>query len=416
MKRIVYYMVLMVAAATLNSCLKDMKDAELFGGNKEVEISIDLPEALASESKADFKVRLRNISTGSVYVTETDEQGVASIDAEYGSYNLIVNKEIEVDGVIKFLTATKELVLSKNDQSVESLVLDIKSANKGTIILKETYFHKTKAPDGKANYNLDQYFTLYNNSDKIQYLDGIGLGLHQDFNSSGTANFTKAGSTELRDSVPVNAFGLMFPGKGEEYPLQPGQEVVIALSAINHTATVTDRPINLTGDNVWAMWIQRFKETPNQKPPQAGVKKLLEFCDYALGTVIVLSVSSPAIVIFRIEGDASEYVKEGPIAGRPGGNVMFKPTAYKSLPSIMIPKEWVYDGVEYRTIDSHVSRLCSEVSLQPLLISSKANTGISYIRKVDQTATAAAGHTVYQDTNNSSDDWMMIDRPTLSTK
>ena len=90
------------------------------------------------------------------------------------------------------------------------------------------------------------------------------------------------------------------------------------------------------------------------------------------------------------------------------------PPAYTGkIYSIMIPKEWVYDGVEFRIAENEVPRLCPEISLQALMITSGMGSGISYIRKVDEEATAAAGHTVYQDTNDSSQDWMMIPRPTL---
>ena len=89
-------------------------------------------------------------------------------------------------------------------------------------------------------------------------------------------------STELRDSIPVNAFGFVFPGEGREHPIQPGEEVVIALSAVEHTADQTSRPMNLAADNVWAMYIDRFAGSA-VKAPAAGVERLECFCELASG-------------------------------------------------------------------------------------------------------------------------------------
>ena len=253
----------------------------------------------------------------------------------------------------------------------------------------------------------------------MQYLDGVGVGFHTSFNSGKSAVYNKfwlgSTSTELRDSIPVNAFGFVFPGEGREHPIQPGEEVVIALSAVEHTADQTSRPMNLAADNVWAMYIDRFAGSA-VKAPAAGVERLECFCELASGNSIVLSISSPAIVVYRLPEDPYEYVKDGAIKGRPYGKVMYQPTKYQSMPSIMVPKECILDGVEFRSNDTHVPRLCSDISLQPLFITTASYSGQSYIRKVDESASEIVGRTVYQDTNNSADDWIPLDDPTLCTE
>ncbi len=415
MNKILTYILPLAAALLLCSCLKDMKDHELFEGSKEVEVSITLPEALAAEAKSDFKVMLRNSKTGVVLTTLTDAQGVARLETEYGTYSVIVSKQIEVEGAVKILSFSQNIVLSRDDNEVEKLTAELTASNKGTIILKEVYFHLAKTPSG-ANYTSDQYFILYNNSDKVQYLDGIGLGTHSTYNSNSKRVYVKSwlgdDNTDPRDSVPICAFGFNFPGKGTEHPLQPGEEVVIALSAVNHTSTMTTVPLNLAAENCWAMWIPSLKL---QKTPEVPQERWLNpYCEQGMGTMYTISRTSPTFIIYRIEGSAEEYVKDGVTLGAPGGHMISAPPAYTSkVFSIMIPKEWVYDGVEFRISESEVPRLCPEISLQALMISSTTGSGISYVRKVDEEATAAAGHTVYQDTNDSSQDWMMIQRPTL---
>lgn len=420
MKKILYYLAPLAIAFLLSGCLKDMKESELLHGNREVLISIDLPGELASLDKAGFKVTMRNTKIGNTYVTETDQRGEARIDAEYGNYSVIISKVADVDGVSKFLHATKDFVLNKDGQSVGTANLEIKATARGAIILKEVYFHKTKSADGSANYGYDQYFTLCNNSDEVQYLDGVGVGFHTTFNSGKSVVYNKfwlgSTSTELRDSIPVNAFGFMFPGRGQDHPLQPGEEVVLALSAVEHTPDQTSRPMNLAADNVWAMYIDRFAKGTQQKAPAAGVERLECFCELASGNTIVLSISSPAIVVYRLPEDPYKYVEGGAIPGRKYGKVMYQPPKYANMPSIMVPKECILDGVEFRSNDTHVPRLCSDISLQPLFITTASYSGQSYIRKVDESASEIVGRTVYQDTNNSAEDWMPLDEPSLCTE
>ena len=206
MKKILYYLVPLATAFLLCGCLKDMKDGELLHGNREVLISIDLPGELASLDKSGFKVTMRNTKIGNTYTSETDAKGETRIDAEYGNYSVIISKVADVGGISKFLHATRDFVLNKDGQSAGTNNLEIKATARGTIILKEVYFHKTKTADGKANYNYDQYFTLCNNSDDVQYLDGVGVGFHTSFNSGKSAVYNKfwlgSTSTELRDSIP----------------------------------------------------------------------------------------------------------------------------------------------------------------------------------------------------------------------
>lgn len=156
-----------------------------------------------------------------------------------------MSKQIEVEGAVKILSASQNIsAVARRQAGRNALPPNLPPQNKGTIILKEVYFHLAKTPSG-ANYNYDQYFTLYNNSDKVQISrrHRSGHALHH-YNSNAKRIYVKSwlgdDNTDPRDSVPISAFGFNFPGKGTDHPLQPGEEVVIALSAINHTGCYDD--------------------------------------------------------------------------------------------------------------------------------------------------------------------------------
>lgn len=83
------------------------------------------------------------------------------------------------------------------------------------------------------NYKYDQYIKVGNNSDRTLYLDGVILAETLPDNNLKWYNFDPA--LDSTKNIIVQAI-YRFPGTGNTYPVEPGQEKVIALSARNHKA------------------------------------------------------------------------------------------------------------------------------------------------------------------------------------
>jgi hypothetical protein len=81
----------------------------------------------------------------------------------------------------------------------------------------------------------------------------------------------------------------------------------------------------------------------------------------------------------------------------------------------MIPSSWILDGVETFDRETKNKRLPASVDASyALMTNDHRYMGKTIHRKVDETATAAAGgRIVYMDTNNSSNDFYVRDSQSI---
>ncbi|UCD24374.1 MAG: hypothetical protein JSW51_00190 [Gemmatimonadota bacterium] len=102
----------------------------------------------------------------------------------------------------------------------------------GSLVISEFFFG---GGTPEIQYPWDAFWELYNNSDTTIYLDGMLLGYA--FGHMGSALHTCAEQQPYRE----DPLGLVsrefhqFPGAGQDHPVAPGQAVVIALDAVDHS-------------------------------------------------------------------------------------------------------------------------------------------------------------------------------------
>lgn len=107
----------------------------------------------------------------------------------------------------------------------------------GSLVISEYYYHYAPVSlVGLSGYGAQRYIELYNNGDTTLYLDGkiIGSG----FNYGIDAPLWTCAETEPYRNEPTGVYAQFFtafPGSGTQYPLAPGQAVVIADQAIDHS-------------------------------------------------------------------------------------------------------------------------------------------------------------------------------------
>lgn len=411
MKKSLYIILLLVFIGLISSCqrnLNDLIDSNPYSeGSRKLNINLIYPQGFEHEQNAGAEITITNPTNGAVYNILSDDQGKASIDLQYGFYRVAVtDKGTPVSGAIPIFNRSVDQV-RLIDTLKGNLNLDIELilSYAGQLIIKEVYYRGSKGLDNK-NFNYDKYIALYNNSNEVAYLDSVCFGVVEPYNaptSPSAWSYIKDGQRVLRDTIPIVEAVWQFPGSGKTFPLQPGEQAVVALTAaIDHTI-LRPMSVNLDVPGYWVCYNQRY--TNASYHPSPGPNLVGRWLDllWKEGTsnAYPFSVSSPAPVIFRIpEVGAHAYVNNPANRSR-------RPGTTSTTEYVLIPSSWVLDGVECFDATTKNKRIPASIdATYALMESSDANLGKTIHRKIDPIATAAAGgRIVYMDTNNSANDF-----------
>lgn len=401
MKKLNILLVLLLIIS-LSGCLESMKEEQFTDEaiSATIKVQVSMPAGYNYPVQG-LVVKLSDPTSGLAFQGTTDAQGIVNIRVAYGNYIATAETKFsESGGIIYIFNGTSAKIrTSPQDPSLVESTLALNMSKSGQIVIKEFYYGGCFDIPTNKSYAKDQYFILYNNSDQVAYLDSLCVGVASPYNaptSGKLSQWVKTGTSELRDSVPLISFGWMFPGTGTDHPLAPGAQVVISLNGINHAATIS-ASVNLGVTGYWAAYDP--VNTKGQSTPDAGVNLLSNFWKNGTATSWVVSQLSPALFIFNLGGKTA---------------AQFVSTTYTDDPSttstisncLMVDKNLVLDGVECFRNVTDSKRLRPEID-NGFTITDGSGQGQSVHRIVDLAATAAAGgRIVYQDTNNSSSDFV----------
>lgn len=353
---------------------------------------------------AGTEIKATEITNGNYYIAKTDDKGRATFRIPRGAYRITVAEQREEN----YLNGSLEEVrLTSAGKEPVKLELPVFLSIPGKIVIKEIYCGScSKAPfDGEVKN--DQYVILHNNDSRTQYLDGLCFGTVAPYTSAGTNNWVKTdkdGQLRFQEFAPIIECVWQFQGTGTDFPLAPGEDVVIAIrGAVDFTQ---DFPlsVNLNHEDYFATFSRLHFDneknylTPGDKIRPERILRMLKKTGISTGYFI--AEQSPAIVIFQAGGgsdfDFEAYLDDDSrcVATEPGGNTK----------CIKVPWEWILDGVEVFYSTNNHKRLKPEVDAGAFLFST-TKQGHTIHRILDEKATAAAGHEIYVDTNNSSSDF-----------
>lgn len=402
MRKIFIFTILMLSLA-MSGCMKDLKMSEFTDDaiSSTINVTVAMPAGY-TYSVEGMVIKLSDPSTGLQFSGITNASGAATIKVAHGSYIATTDAKITDDekGFIFIFNGTSSKIrVTPSDAKTVSVPLPLNVSKSGQVIIKELYYGGALNPVTGKNYANDKYIILYNNSDKVAYLDSLCVGMVDPFNaptSGKSSNWVKTGTTELRDSVPNSSIGWMFGGTGKSHPLNPGEQVVLCLNGIDHTIT-SPVAVNLGLEGYWALYDPIL--TKGQATPQPGVNLMKGFWKVGTATQYSLSMTSPAFFIYSLGGKTTERFVADTYTINPGYATL------RNFDCLLVDKNLVIDGVECFRSVTDSKRLRPEVD-NGFAMTEGSGTGQSVHRKVDPVATAAAnGRIVYMDTNNSSNDF-----------
>lgn len=364
--------------------------------NTAVTIQTEIPAEYASiVDMSEVEMSLFNIHSGMTYKAKCDASGKAVFNVEYGFYEASLQFKQALDGIQNVFNGLLENIQLYPGEDIQSeYKMNLIVAQASQLIIKEFYYFGCKTNDNK-NYTYDCYLTIYNNSDEVAYLDNLCVGMVSPMMSNSPSKFIRNG--ELMDTIPLDQMAWSFPGSGTEHPIQPGEEIRIANSAINHKALHPNSVDNSKAD--YAFWTDEFDMSSNMvQQPTLGVKHL--DCMWRRSNTtraFPVYASAKAMILFRIPGmTPREY-------GNEPKHSMTQPNSTSTMLYMIVHKDWVLDGIECVTSATQANkRLNPAVDAGYYFIPNGASgCGLAVMRKVEE---VVDGRVVYMDTNNSTFD------------
>lgn len=330
------------------------------------------------------------------YTFETDLMGMVSVptvvpgiyDITTGmeltgaQYKALVGKPVAIED-----NARVNVGVSLMNQKIfqgEDLRIALTSAVLKDLLISKIYYSGTK-DNMDRNYTTDAYIEIFNNSDKVQYLDGKFLGLAESVSPAAYPASENPDSIYLRQAC-------RFPGSGEDFSVQPGGSVVIAArSARNHLEDASTS-VDLSGADF------EVKLMDGSGNPDVPMLPLIANST-TIPVLNLLSGGPNAVVIFETDEDVNTWPQVYQ-RGRTSGELFLR-----------MHKKWVTDGVEclrkpaQTAPDVNTKRLQADIDAGYIVINSvNGYNHESVERKVSR---SEGGRYFLVDTNNSSADFVV---------
>ncbi len=348
----------------------------------EVTVNLTMPEGVDAAS-------VQNLQIVATKGTVSDTINLSSAIAEkitlaQGQYTFTVTGKIMDDATAHVVGTGSADVYA--DQTV---TLALQTVYQSPLVFKAIF-----NAGGKQYYMKDSYFEIVNNSDEVQYLDGLIL-------SAPTGNQQKpnawqaAGITDLYECGQGTV--VAFPGTsgGKEYPLQPGESVVVANDAANHSELAGEG--NQCPDLSGADW--EIQITNSGDPSYIDKTLTVIFQSNKYMKAFGLGVFGRAYILAKLpDGMSPEAFAADP------ANLMTTPNTTSTMQYLMIPSKYVLDAVDIWNpeTETHYPTFLPKDDAQGVL-GSGGYSGKCVRRKVTKIVN---GRAYYQDTNNSSNDFL----------
>lgn len=395
MKKICYLLPLLAMFIGFASC--DNNDGP--SAKHTVTVNVKLPSEVSSFSDVtSMAVTVFNTVTSQESVAQVVD-GTATVTLTPGTYNFTVSGETADFNLNGVQTGVDVFA----DKTVE---IDLIATVGSTLVFKEVYF--SGVPDF---YFQDAFYEIYNNTDEVQYLDGIIMGVVDYGMAVGTWNKDQASvwmtnGKYTNGKYPLTSHVQCFPGDGTQFPIQPRTSIVVASNPINHSAREllegdVQSPVNLENAD-WQLYAD------NAFPADTRIEGIpnMTLLWKNFGREMMPATEGQAIVIARLKDGQSpvDYAAD--------------PTSVVPLPGgttncFVIPADCILDAIDIVPADAacHYKHIEAKDDAGMVWytgadgVSNGDYSGKSLRRKV--AGFTAAGKAILKDTNNSSNDFIV---------
>jgi hypothetical protein len=397
---ILFGLLALTSTFTITSCADD----DSFGVEQSQNSILTL--SFSGDNIKEYKnltVEIREVNTGIIVTKVIENSNAYSLELPKGSYKILVNGQVvtrEDETLEAAGNAVKDIVTNVENLSIKLYPKQFSN----DFIIEEVFYSGNPTPEGKA-YNSGRYFKLVNNTENTIYADKLIIAV-SDLTAHSTNVFSPYNNNEY---LPVRAV-MVLPGSGTEYPVSPGDFIVVADNAINHS-TINPNAYNLSNADF---------EYPNTNPSLGNVDQAnvpnanVIFTTYNYNMFYLFNYSADGFAIARFpEGESSETF----IANYKYDYQQTTSTGTTSTKSTYkIPNSWIIDGVNNGYADKLIQLvLGSSIDAGYSTVGTSSSNTDRYGKSIRRVVIgqSADGKNVYKDTNNSSNDFIKSAEPSL---
>ncbi len=364
-----------------SSCMKT-PDFQSYSVNLTVSFDPDVPV----QDRDSIKVSFTNLTKNYSKTAYTDAEGKVSFtNIEPGFYSASLSASFVANGGNDYLNGLKKVdVFSEVNDTIPTTL-----SKSNAVIIKEFYYSGCLTPAGKY-YSSDQYIEIYNNSSTIQYIDGMSLVEDQSY------AIAPYYFSYIKDSIVVRMIW-SFPGNGNDYPILPGQNIVIARDAIDHKSDPNGNPLSPVNLSKAEFEFYVYSISGGDFDSPTAVNMIEDLFTFRGSDVVFHTRGGSAIALVKIPGDSAQRKKyiDNHLVAKVGSNRYYG----------VIPDSYVIDAVEVTWDEAHAvyKRFPVEIDAGYTYVSAGSHSGKCIRRKVKE---VVKGRFVYQDTNNSCNDFL----------
>lgn len=356
-----------------------------------------------AENISDIKnlsIIFTNVNNQEQKLTFTPEisGGKVKIEVPSGIYN------IELKASARRKEDSKEVIVRcyLRNISIEKQKLNLEATLQaevegGGFVLSELFIVGSKTPANKE-YRQSKYFVIYNNSDKTLYADSLVI-CETDFMNH--IRREDLNPVVLDKAVPVGVV-FMVPGKGKDVPVKPGEQIVLADIAKDHSKIQSSYPDLSKAD---FEWFDDPKKDPSLDEDIPNVPNMEKIYSYSLSVWNPHSKGFRGYIIAKMQLPVKEYLKKYKYDYSYSTIVKGK-KIFKKFSRYMIPNDWVIDAVNHTHAQGYVWDVMNKKLDQGFTFingnKDESKRDLATIRKVLKEEN---GRKIYQDTNNSTQDF-----------
>lgn len=423
-----------ISLVGLISCSKDVPIIQPVSSD----ITVNFGKEFASKSIDGISIEMKGISNSNSYTATTNTNGEATFPSvNPGVYNISATIQFTKEQYTSFfgISSTENVVNfsgtleNVNINTVDnSFALELKTSRIGNLLFKQIYYASSDFLNAAGTR--DFFFEVYNNSNEVIYADGLYFAqaygktnttISTTTLANGQYDWSKSigqskGSASNTDFFYADHV-YKIAGSGNEYPVNPGESIVVATSALNHKAPLTT--------DFTTYQVPNPELTVDLSNADFEVN-LVDYLNSIGGFTLDTDIDNPSVpnleVAHRV--NAKDLILD-PL-GR-DSYIIFKTEdflSYDALPDprattvtattrkyVQIPNSVVIDAVETTSEDparTAPRRLDTSLDGGAIFVPKGSYSSQAIIRKITQ---EFGERKVLQDTNNSLNDFDVIDTP-----